>query len=71
MSPHAGDGWETLTFLGARREEPCEERTEDASSAMWAVVQAVLRAVRWRAEAVLVAPERRRIDVGFGGASRG
>ena len=29
-----GEIWKRLTFLGARREEPCEERTEDASSVM-------------------------------------
>jgi hypothetical protein len=37
---------ERLTFLGARREEPCEERTEEASSVMALVVQAVQRRCR-------------------------
>lgn len=39
----ARNAGEKLTFLGARREEPCEERTEDASSVMLCGVQAVLQ----------------------------
>jgi hypothetical protein len=39
----ARNAGERLTFLGTRREDPCEERTDEASSAMACVVQAVLR----------------------------
>lgn len=34
---------EQLTFLGARREDPCEERTDEASSVMMGSVQAALQ----------------------------
>lgn len=38
---------ERLTFLGARRDEPCEERTDELSSVMAGVVQAVLQRQAW------------------------
>ena len=34
---------ERLTFLGVRREDPCEDRTDEASSAIVRIVQTVLR----------------------------
>ena len=37
----ARNAGERLTFLVARREDPCEERTDEASSVMAWVVQAV------------------------------
>ena len=47
----ARNAGKTLTFLGARREDPCEERTDEPSSVMACGVQAVLRVCeRGRAE---------------------
>ncbi len=42
----ARNAGERLTFLGTRREDPCEERTDEASSAMACVVQAVQAVLR-------------------------
>lgn len=37
------DAEERLTFLGVRRDDPCEDRTDEASSAIVRIVQAMLR----------------------------
>lgn len=42
----ARNAGERLTFLVARREDPCEERTDEASSVMAWVVQAVQAVLR-------------------------
>lgn len=51
---------ERLTFLGARRDDPCEERTDEASSVMAGGVQAALRVCEWGRAGQTVASSTRR-----------